>query len=336
MILYKVAAQATQATPFNCQPFQDTLNPADGNPLVISQKKDDLITLPQGVAFTLDAEPDGSPRDALHQREPLAVGHARHDLDAHDDPRLRRIKYDASFLFIGDPDISIPPQSTYTLGPVYFQVPAEYANSNFFAMTGHEHQYGHQGADLVRDERDRRRDRSSTRIRPGAIRSRRSSRRPSTSTPTAASSSSATGTTHRRARSRSARARARTRCASSGRTTTRPIRRARRFASTRARPGARVPTRAARAAPSARRSAAESPSSRLASYTTPVPPARLEDTTKRVEQWIDRLLREENIAHDGVDRACHRDDRLPLGFERGPHGCERGPHGCEPGAHGFE
>ena len=45
----------TQATPFDCQPFQDTLNPADGNPLIISQKTDDLLTLPQGVAFDLDA-----------------------------------------------------------------------------------------------------------------------------------------------------------------------------------------------------------------------------------------------------------------------------------------
>jgi Copper type II ascorbate-dependent monooxygenase, C-terminal domain len=141
MILYKVAAQAAQTTPFDCQPFQDTLNPADGNPLVISQKKDDLLTLPPGVAFTLDA----------NQMVRLEMHYI--NADPNDTVTLvttstlttipdSAYQYDASFLFIGDPDISIPPQSNFTLGPVYFQVPPAYAQSNFFAMTGHEHQWG--------------------------------------------------------------------------------------------------------------------------------------------------------------------------------------------------
>jgi hypothetical protein len=141
MILYKVAAQAAQTTPFNCQPFQDTLNPADGNPLIISQKKDDLLTLPPGVAFTLDA--NQMVRLEMHYinastttTTTLVTTSTLTTMNAAD------YKYDASFLFIGDPDISIPPQSDYTLGPVYFQVPATYAQSNFFAMTGHEHQWG--------------------------------------------------------------------------------------------------------------------------------------------------------------------------------------------------
>jgi hypothetical protein len=143
MILYKVAAQATQATPFDCQPFQDTLNPADGNPLVISQKKDDTITLPQGVAFTLDANQmvrlemhyiNASPTDTVTLVTTSTL------TTIPDSAYM----YDASFLFIGDPDISIPPQSNYTLGPVYFPVPSTYASSNFFMMTGHEHQWGTQ------------------------------------------------------------------------------------------------------------------------------------------------------------------------------------------------
>jgi hypothetical protein len=141
MILYKVAAQAAQTTPFNCQPFQDTLNPADGNPLIISQKKDDLLTLPPGVAFTLDA--NQMVRLEMHYinastttTTTLVTTSTLTTMNAAD------YKYDASFLFIGDPDITIPPQSDFTLGPVYFQVPATYASSNFFAMTGHEHQWG--------------------------------------------------------------------------------------------------------------------------------------------------------------------------------------------------
>jgi hypothetical protein len=141
MILYKVAAQATQATPFDCQPFQDTLNPALGNPLIISQKKDDTLTLPQGVAFTLDANQmvrlemhyiNANPTESVT----LVTTSTLTTITAAD------YQYDASFIFIGDPDINIPAQSSFTLGPVYFQVPSQYAQSNFFAMTGHEHQWG--------------------------------------------------------------------------------------------------------------------------------------------------------------------------------------------------
>ena len=335
MILYKVAAQATQATPFNCQPFQDTLNPADGNPLVISQKKDDLITLPQGVAFTLDpnqmvrlemhyinANPSQSATlvttstlttipDSAYQVRRFVPLHRR---SGHLDPAAGDLHPRARLLPGAGGVRELELLRDYRpRAPVRDQGADLVRNEREHARIAHLHEYvlersGHHGVHAALPRRHQRRLPVPVRLGQHIDE-------------------------HGHA---SARARARTRCASSGRTTTRPIHRARRFASTRARPGARVPMRAARAAPSARRSAAESPSSRLASYTTPVPPARLEDTTKRVEQWIDRLLREENIAHDGVDRACHRDDRLPLGFERGPHGCERGPHGCEPGAHGFE
>ena len=141
MILYKVAAQATQATPFDCQPFQDTLNPSLGNPLVISQKKDDLIALPQGVAYTLDA--NQMVRLEMHYINPSPTNTVTlvttSTLTTIPDSEYQ---YDASFLFIGDIDINIPAQSNWTLGPVYFPVPSTYADSNFFMTTGHEHQWG--------------------------------------------------------------------------------------------------------------------------------------------------------------------------------------------------
>jgi hypothetical protein len=46
------------------------------------------------------------------------------------------------FLFIGDPDITIPPNSSIQLGPIFFALPDDYAQSQFFAITGHEHQLG--------------------------------------------------------------------------------------------------------------------------------------------------------------------------------------------------
>jgi hypothetical protein len=140
MILYKVAAQATQATPFDCQPFQGALDPSTGNPLIISQKVNDTLTLPPNVAFTLDA----------NQMVRLEM----HYINANTMPvtlvttsTLTTIpdadyKYDASFLFIGDPQISIPAEATYTTGVQYFALPSQYDTSNFFAITGHEHHLG--------------------------------------------------------------------------------------------------------------------------------------------------------------------------------------------------
>ncbi len=140
MILYRVSDMVEQPTPFDCRPFTDTLNPANGNPLIISQKRDDLLTLPPGVAFTLDA--NQMVRLEMHY---INATTSTVTLDTSStlmpiDPAQYR--YDASFLFIGDLDISIPAMSTATLGPAYFPVPSQYASSNFFAITGHEHQWG--------------------------------------------------------------------------------------------------------------------------------------------------------------------------------------------------
>ncbi len=49
---------------------------------------------------------------------------------------------EASFLFIGDPDISIPPNASFTLGPVFFPLPAQYAAVKFFAASGEQHHFG--------------------------------------------------------------------------------------------------------------------------------------------------------------------------------------------------
>ncbi len=141
MILYKVAAQATQATPFDCQPFQGALDPSAGNPLIISQKKDDTLTLPQDVAFTLD--PNQMVRLEMH----YINANPTDTVTLVTTSTLTTIpdadyKYDASFLFIGDPEISIPAQSQYTTGSQYFALPSQYDSSNFFAITGHEHHLG--------------------------------------------------------------------------------------------------------------------------------------------------------------------------------------------------
>jgi hypothetical protein len=141
MILYKVADTTEQPTPFDCKPFTDTLNPAKGNPLIISQKKDDTLTLPKGVAFTLDA--NQMVRLEMHYINASATQTVTLQTTSTLTPLVEAdYQYDASFLFVGDLDVSIPPMSSATLGPIFFPVPSQYASANFFAMTGHEHQWG--------------------------------------------------------------------------------------------------------------------------------------------------------------------------------------------------
>src|SRR5207248_2909134 len=49
---------------------------------------------------------------------------------------------EAGFLFIGDPDISAPPQMATTLGPVFTKLDPMYADAHFFAITGHDTKRG--------------------------------------------------------------------------------------------------------------------------------------------------------------------------------------------------
>jgi hypothetical protein len=141
MILYKLAAGTPlQPTPQDCTPFQDTLNPSMGSPLVISQKKDDLVTLPPGVAFSLD--PNQIVRLEMHYinantfAQTLVTTSTLYPIDP------ATYKADAAFLFIGDINISIPANATFSTGQQYFAMPSQYDTSNFFAITGHEHHLG--------------------------------------------------------------------------------------------------------------------------------------------------------------------------------------------------
>jgi hypothetical protein len=140
MIVYRVSDTTEQTTPFDCQPFTDTLNPADGSTLMVSQKKDDLLQLPSGVGYTLDA--NQMIRIEMHYINPTTATTTLVSTTTMIPIPDADYKYEAGFLFIGDPDISLPPNSKITLGPIFYPLPSEYAASNFFAITGHEHKLG--------------------------------------------------------------------------------------------------------------------------------------------------------------------------------------------------
>jgi hypothetical protein len=138
MVVYRVADTVEQPTPFDCEPFRDTLRPGVGSPMMITQKKDDRLQLPDGVAYTLDA--NQMLRIELHYLNATSADvmltasttmtEASHVVD------------DANFLLIGDPDIVIPSGQDVTLGPVFYQLDATLADIKFFALTGHEHRLG--------------------------------------------------------------------------------------------------------------------------------------------------------------------------------------------------
>jgi hypothetical protein len=140
LVVYRVADTEERTTPFDCSPFTDTLDPSKGSTLMITQKKEELLTLPKGVAYTLS--PNQMIRLEVHfintTKEPKKLG-ASSTMIAIDEAEF---KEEADFLFIGTPDIKLPAKTMSTVGPVYFKLPDVYADAKFFAITGHEHQYG--------------------------------------------------------------------------------------------------------------------------------------------------------------------------------------------------
>jgi Copper type II ascorbate-dependent monooxygenase, C-terminal domain len=140
LIVYAVNDTVEQKTPFPCHPFTDTLDPTKGAPLMVTQKHDDLLTLPSGVAYSIVA--NQMIRLEMHYINASAAPKTVHatttlmpisDDDFHDE---------AGFLFIGNPDIKLPPKSETKVGPSFFEIPHELSGVKFFAMTGHEHQLG--------------------------------------------------------------------------------------------------------------------------------------------------------------------------------------------------
>ncbi|MBA3538910.1 MAG: hypothetical protein H0T79_04720 [Deltaproteobacteria bacterium] len=130
-------------TPYDCQPFTGALN-ATGMvaPMMITQKHDDALTLPEGVAYTL--KPNQMIRIEMHYNNTGDVPvdlQATTEFYAHD-PAL--IQHEANILFIGSPDIKIPAMGTQTVNQFFSpgRTNLDLSGAKFFAITGHTHQYG--------------------------------------------------------------------------------------------------------------------------------------------------------------------------------------------------
>ncbi len=140
LIVYRTNDTVEQPTPFDCQPFVDTLNPAKGAPLMITQKADEVLTLPDGVAFSLAA-------DQMVRIEMHYINTTSNDLEIKAKTTFYQIAEDkfqneADFLFLGNPDINIAPHATAQVGPTFIPLPAELSGVNVFGLTGHTHHFG--------------------------------------------------------------------------------------------------------------------------------------------------------------------------------------------------
>jgi Copper type II ascorbate-dependent monooxygenase, C-terminal domain len=140
LIVYRVNDTVEQTTPFDCKPFTDTLDPTKGSTLMISQKEDDALVLPEGVAYTLEA--NQMVRLEMHYINPNAGTINVQSTTTFIPIEDAKFKDEADFLFIGTPDIDLKVGEKKTIGPMHITLPPEYDDVNFFAITGHEHQWG--------------------------------------------------------------------------------------------------------------------------------------------------------------------------------------------------
>lgn len=139
-IIYLTPETDERPEPHDCESIQNLINPETGQPLMITQKYEETLTLPEGVAFELEA-------NQMLRLELHYINASDQPLDVHVSSTFRSIaeadyQYPADFLFVGNPDVRIPGNSTATLGPSYLPLGVEFADVNFFGFTGHQHQYG--------------------------------------------------------------------------------------------------------------------------------------------------------------------------------------------------
>lgn len=145
LIVYKNddPAAVERATPYDCQPFTGALNLSGMiAPVMITQKADDALTLPDGVAYTF------SPNQMIRLE--------KHFINSTDQPIMAMatsefyavpasdIQHEANILFIGSPDIDIDPGASFTLEQFFTPSRAQLdlSGAKFFAITGHTHQHG--------------------------------------------------------------------------------------------------------------------------------------------------------------------------------------------------
>jgi|GEM_PF-499222 len=136
LVIYKSDETVEKPTPFNCDPFVQTLK---GNtfPLMITQIREETLTFPNGVAFKF--EPNQMVRLEAHYNNyyPDTVITAHGDV-YFDGIAAEDVVAEANMLFYGNPDLDIPVGKSSTPWRYISVLP----DTHVFAVTGHTHAYG--------------------------------------------------------------------------------------------------------------------------------------------------------------------------------------------------
>ena len=120
-----------------CTPFRGAVR---GAPFTITQKHDDEVTLPAGVAYSIDA-------DQLMHLELHYLNVGTMPIDVVAETRLFPASgsgalQEATVMLIGTGDILIAPREMASTGPKFIALPPGMEGAKFFAMTGHTHRFG--------------------------------------------------------------------------------------------------------------------------------------------------------------------------------------------------
>jgi hypothetical protein len=140
LIVYRTPATVEQPDPAPCDSIENLISEENGQPLMITQRTLEDLQLPEGIAFEMAA--DQMIRLELHyvntEDTPVDVTVTSTFYPIADADYVA----DADLLFVGSPDMEIPPMSTYTLGPMWTPYPFELGDAKIFGITGHTHQWG--------------------------------------------------------------------------------------------------------------------------------------------------------------------------------------------------
>jgi hypothetical protein len=128
---------ATEKPIEDCRPFRGALA---GAPLAISQKHDDLVSLPEGVGYRLNAQ------QVMHL-ELHYLNTSDQTLDVTGEAELVTAPpgaalQDGSVLLVGTTDINVPAHAMQKSAQKFMALPQGMDGVKFFAITGHTHRLG--------------------------------------------------------------------------------------------------------------------------------------------------------------------------------------------------
>lgn len=136
LIIYKSDETQEKTTPFNCDPFVQTLK-GSTFPLMITQIREETLTFPNGVAFKF--EPHQMIRLEAHYLNYFPDTTITAHADVHfDGIAAADVVAEANLLFYGNPDLAIPEGEYQTPWRWISVLP----NTHLFAITGHTHAFG--------------------------------------------------------------------------------------------------------------------------------------------------------------------------------------------------